>query len=121
MSQANDFLEELITEGAKRDARFPTLVDEALRRREAARKSLPSGVPFEAMAVTTKKLDVKIGDRVEIDGREYDVIADKVGGVTLEAAVTQTVDEIVGEQGGRALTPEEFAEHFGHLPSDGEG
>lgn len=73
------------------------------------------------MAVTTKKLDVEIGDRVEIDGREYDVIPDKVGGVTLEAAVTQTVDEIVGEQGGRTLTPEEFDEHFGHLPSDGEG
>lgn len=74
------------------------------------------------MAVTTKKLDVKIGDRVEIDGREYDVVSDKVGcGVTLEPAVTQSVDEIVAEQGARRLTPEEFEEHFGHLPSDGQG
>ncbi len=74
------------------------------------------------MAVTTKKLDVKIGDRVEIDGREYDVVSDKVGGgVTLEPAVTQTVDEILADQDARRLTPEEFEEHFGHLPSDGQG
>ncbi len=25
------------------------------------------------------------------------------------------------EEGERHLTPEEFAEHFGHLPTDGEG
>ena len=73
------------------------------------------------MAVTTKKLEVTIGDRVEIDGREYDVVSDKVGGITLEPAVTQSVDEILSEQGGRRLTPEEFEEHFGHLPSDREG
>lgn len=73
------------------------------------------------MAVTTKKLDVTIGDRVEINGREYDVVSDKLGGVTLEPAITKTTDEILTEQGGRRLTPEEFEEHFGHLPSDGEG
>ena len=73
------------------------------------------------MAVNTKKLDVTIGDRVEINGRQYDLVSDKVGGVTLEPAITQTVDEILTEQGGRRLTPEEFEVHFGHLPSDGEG
>ncbi len=79
------------------------------------------GVPLGVMAVTPKKLDVTIGDRVEIDGRQYDVVPDKIGGVTLEPAVTQTVDEIVGEEGGHRLTAEEFEEHFGELPSDGEG
>ncbi len=42
-----------------------------------------------SMAVTTKKLDVHIGDVVEIEGRRYDVVSDKEGGVTLEPAITR--------------------------------
>lgn len=45
-----------------------------------------------------------------IAGRRYDVVSDKEGGVTLEPAITMTVDEIRDEQGGRALTSEEFDE-----------
>jgi hypothetical protein len=74
---------------------------------------------MKAMAVVPKKLS--IGDLVEIDGRKYDVVPDKAGGVTLEPAITKTLDEIHAEHGGRRLTPEEFDELFGHLPSDGEG
>ena len=73
------------------------------------------------MAVTTKKLDVKIGDLVEIDGRKYDVVSDKHGGVALEPAITKTVAEIHAEHGERQLSREEFEELFGHIPSDGEG
>jgi len=73
------------------------------------------------MAVAVKKLDVSLGDVVEIDGRRYDVESDKAGGVTLEPAITQTVAEIHAEHGGRALSSEEFEYAFGHLPSDGEG
>jgi hypothetical protein len=68
------------------------------------------------MAVAPKKLSV--GDVVEVDGRKYDVVPDKAGGVTLEPAITKTVDELYG---GRPLTRQEFDELFGHLPSDGEG
>jgi hypothetical protein len=74
---------------------------------------------MDAMAVAPKKLS--IGDVVEIDGRRYDVVPDKAGGVTLEPAITQTVAEIHAEHGGRPLTSEEFDELFGDLPSDGEG
>jgi hypothetical protein len=74
---------------------------------------------MDAMAVAPKKLS--IGDLVEIDGRRYDVVPDKAGGVTLEPAITQTVAEIHAEHGGRPLTSEEFDELFGDLPSDGEG
>jgi hypothetical protein len=74
---------------------------------------------MEPMAVAPKKLSV--GDVVEVEGRKYDVVPDRAGGVTLEPAVTQSVDEIHGELGGRRLTSEEFDELFGHLPSDGEG
>jgi hypothetical protein len=74
-----------------------------------------------AMAVTAKKLDVKIGDLVEIEGRKYDVVSDKHGGVALEPAITKTVAEIHAEHGERQLSREEFEELFGHIPSDGEG
>jgi ribosomal protein S4E len=73
------------------------------------------------MAVTAKKLDVGIGDVVEIEGRKYDVVSDKHGGVTLEPAITKTVAEIHAQHGTRPLTTEEFERHFGDLPSDGEG
>lgn len=71
------------------------------------------------MAVAVKKLS--IGDLVEIDGRRYDVVSDKAGGVALEPAITQTVADIHADLGTRPLTSEEFEAHFGHLPSDGEG
>ena len=74
-----------------------------------------------AMAVLAKKLDIKIGDLVEIEGRKYDVVSDKQGGVTLEPAITKTVAEIHSERGSRPMTPEEFDEYFGDLLSDGEG
>jgi hypothetical protein len=74
-----------------------------------------------AMAVEVKKLDVQIGDVVEIDDRRYDVVSDKVGGVALEPAITKTVAELRAERGGRPLTSEEFEELFGDLPRDGEG
>ncbi len=74
-----------------------------------------------AMAVTAKKLNVKVGDVVEIEGRKYDVVSDEHGGVTLEPAITKTVAELREERGGRPLTPEEFEELFGDLPRDGEG
>jgi len=76
MSEADNFLDELMSEGSAREPQFPSLVANALHRRETARK---------------------------------------------QAAITQTVDEIVAEQGGRRLTTDEFDERFGHLPSDGEG
>jgi hypothetical protein len=76
---------------------------------------------MSAMAVTAKKLDVRIGDLVEIDGRKYDVVSDKQGGVALEPAITKTVADILAEEGLTPLSKEEFEEQFGDLPSDGEG
>ena len=74
-----------------------------------------------AMAIAAKKLDVKIGDLVEIEGRKYDIVSDKQGGVALEAAITKTVAEIHAEHGERQLSAQEFAELFGDIPSDDEG
>jgi hypothetical protein len=71
------------------------------------------------MAVAPKKLN--IGDLVEIDGRQYDVVSDKAGGVALEPAITVFAEELHERHGTRLLTEEEFRQAFGHLPSDGEG
>jgi hypothetical protein len=76
---------------------------------------------MSGMAVEVKKLDVQIGDVVEIEGRRYDVVSDKAGGVALEPAITKTVGELRAKHGGRPLTQEEFDELFGDLPRDGEG
>ena len=74
-----------------------------------------------AMALTAKKLDVKIGDLVEIEGRKQDVVSDKQGGVALERAITITVVEMLAEEGLTPLSEAEFEEQFGDLPSDVEG
>jgi len=70
------------------------------------------------MAVAAKKLD--IGDLVEIDGRCYEVIPDKVGGLTLEAAITVTATELDRRHGTRPATEEEVEGQL-DLPGDGEG
>jgi hypothetical protein len=76
---------------------------------------------MSGMAVEVKTLDVRIGDVVEIEGRRYDVVPDRQGGVALEPAIAKTVEELRGERGGRPATEEEFEELFGDLPRDGEG
>ncbi len=91
-------------------------------RREPSRVALPKaerGSTLEAMAVVPKKL--KIGDLVEVDGRRYDVVSDKAGGVTLEPAITVFAEELHQRRGTRPPTDQEFDELFGDLPSDGEG
>ncbi len=73
------------------------------------------------MAVAAKKVDMKIGELVEIDGRRYDVVSDKNGGLTLEPAITVSSRELHERHGTRPATPEEFDRHFGGLSGDGEG
>lgn len=58
---------------------------------------------------------------MEIDGRRYDVVSDKVGGVALEPAITVYSDELHKRHGTRPATEAEFERMFGDLPSDSEG
>lgn len=50
----------------------------------------------------------------------YDVEELEGGDLLLRRQLT-TLDEILERQGGRRMTEEEFEEHFGDLPRDGEG
>jgi hypothetical protein len=71
--------------------------------------------------VVVKKLDVRLGDVVEITRRRYDVVSDKQGGVALEPAIPGTVADLHARHGERPATQAEFDELFGDLPCDGEG
>jgi hypothetical protein len=75
---------------------------------------------MSSMAVEIKKLDLRIGEVVEIDGRRYDVVSDGADGITLEPALTSS-HELHRRHGTRPATQEEFDQLFGDLPSDGEG
>jgi hypothetical protein len=74
-----------------------------------------------AMAVAPKKLDVHVGDLVEIDGRRYELVPDKQGGLTLEPAVGVTVAELDERHGTRPATQQEIEDQLDLLPGDGEG
>lgn len=73
------------------------------------------------MAVDAKKLDVREGDIVEIDGHRYEIVLDKRGGLALEAAITVSADELHRERDTRPATAEEIADELGALPTDREG
>ncbi|MDQ3678817.1 MAG: hypothetical protein M3401_18805 [Actinomycetota bacterium] len=73
------------------------------------------------MAVSPKRLDLRVGDLVEIDGRRYELVPDKQGGLTLEPAVGVTVVELDQRHATRPATQEEIEDQLDLLPSDGEG
>jgi hypothetical protein len=72
------------------------------------------------MATAIKKLDLEVGEFVEIDGRRYEVARDREGGVTIEPPITPMA-EIDAEQGTRPASVEDFERLTADDPSDGEG
>lgn len=73
------------------------------------------------MAIAVKKLDLRVGDIVEVGDRRYDVVSDHEGGVALEPAITVTSADLHAKHGTRPATQKEFDDLFGDLPSDDEG
>jgi len=59
------------------------------------------------MAVAVKKLDLHVGELVEIDGRRYEVVPDRAGGLTLEPPIT-AVTELYPERGWEPASQEDF-------------
>ena len=76
---------------------------------------------IQAVAVAPKKLDVHVGDLVEIDGRRYEIVPDKQGGLALEPEVGVTVAELDQRHGTRPATQQEIEDQLGLLSGDGEG
>jgi hypothetical protein len=72
------------------------------------------------MATAVKRLDLAIGEFVEIDGRRYEVVPDREGGVTIEPPITPA-SELHAERGTRPASAEDFERLTAGDPSDNEG
>ena len=72
------------------------------------------------MATAVKKLDLEIGELVEIDGRRYEVVPDPQGGLTLEPPITP-ISELYAKRGMKPASTEDFERLTADYPTDGEG
>jgi hypothetical protein len=73
------------------------------------------------MAIAVKKLDLRVGELVEIDSRRYEVVpAREGGGLTLEPPITP-VSNLYDERDWKPASAEEFERVAGDLPTDDEG
>jgi hypothetical protein len=73
------------------------------------------------MATVIKKLDLHVGELVEIDGRRYEVVPARDGdGLTLEPPITP-ISELYAERGMKPASAEDFERIAGDLPADDEG
>lgn len=73
------------------------------------------------MATVIRKLDIEIGELVEIAGRRYEVVPDKAGGLTIEPPITP-VSELYAERGWQPASEEHFKRLTAEdAPADGEG
>jgi hypothetical protein len=73
-----------------------------------------------SMATAARKLDLMLGELVEIDGRRYEVVPDRQGGVTLEPPITPAA-ELHADRGTEPAGAEDFRRLAADLPTDDEG
>ena len=71
-------------------------------------------------SLSGRQLDLAVGDLVEIDGRRYEVVPDRMGGVTLERPITP-IAELEKEWGTSPASPEDLKRVAGDFPTDDEG
>jgi hypothetical protein len=72
------------------------------------------------MATAVRKLDLAVGEMIEIDGRRYEVVPDREGGVTIEPPITP-IAELDTRRGTKPASAEDFERLSAGFPSDGEG
>jgi hypothetical protein len=60
------------------------------------------------MATAVKRLDLGVGELIEVAGRRYEVVPDRQGGLVLEHAITP-VSELHAERGWEPASEEDFA------------
>lgn len=80
----------------------------------------PRRTTIGPMATAVKKLDLEIGEVVEVRGRRYEVVPDRQGGLTLEPPITP-VAELEKDWGTEPASAEDFERVAGDFPTDGEG
>jgi hypothetical protein len=72
------------------------------------------------MATVVKRLDLTVGELVEIAGRRYEVVPDREGGVTIEPPVTSAA-ELHAQRGTKPASEEDFERLSAGVPHDDEG
>ena len=72
------------------------------------------------MAIAARKPDLVVGELVEIDGRRYEVVPDRTGGVTLEAPITPAA-ELHAKRGTKPASAQDSERLSGDIPYDDEG
>lgn len=73
------------------------------------------------MATAVKKLDLKVGELIEVAGRRYEAVPDREGSVILEPAITP-VTELYAARGWEPASAEDFERLTADdEPPDGEG
>jgi hypothetical protein len=72
------------------------------------------------MATAVKKLDLEVGELIEVAGRRYEVVPDREGSLILEPAITPKA-ELHAKRGTQPASPEDFERFAADIPYDDEG
>jgi hypothetical protein len=72
------------------------------------------------MATMVKRLDLTVGELVEIAGRPYEVVPDREGGVTIEPPITPAA-RLHARRGTRPASTEDFERLSADVPHHDEG
>lgn len=72
------------------------------------------------MATAVKKLDLQVGELVEVGRRRYEVVPDRQGGLALEPAIT-SMAELDAQWGTAPASAEDFERLTADDPTDDEG
>jgi hypothetical protein len=72
------------------------------------------------MATAVKRLDLTVGELVEVAGRRYEVVPDREGGVTIEPPITPAA-ELHARRGTKPACAEDFERLSVDVPFDDEG
>lgn len=73
-----------------------------------------------SVATRIRRLALEVGDLVEIDGRRYEVVPDRMGGVTIEPSITPMA-ELEERWGTKPAPAEDFERPTADDPADGGG
>ncbi len=72
------------------------------------------------MATVVKRLDLTVGEVVEVAGRRYEVVPDREGGVTIEPSITPAT-ELHARRRTKPASAEDFERLSVDVPFDDEG
>jgi hypothetical protein len=72
------------------------------------------------MATAVRKLELGVGEVIEVAGRRYEVVPDRQGGLVLEPAIT-SMAELDARRGTKPASTEDFERFAADIPYDDEG